>query len=819
MKNFIKYGLLSIAFLSILSILSIFNIKNAKAESVTCPAGYTCKPISVVPNCPSGYFCTKTTTDNDMYVSNPSPSISPSSESSITVNSNKLSLSYDNQSNEGNLVAKISVTVNGGKNGIYLYQYAGGVSFFDQNNRQYNVNNQTQTLSPVSKVNIKTDNYGQSLYFVEPGTSRDFVVTSSIPANNLFAGTYKAKLYSMYVNSNLILTNSRNFVVASNSSNAITIMGEKGPYIKSITGSIKPGGKIAIIGERFSARSRSEVVTIYLDGVSSGLAFSTTADGKEIQLTLPNNILKGGHIFEVNNSVTGRSNRFSLGFESDSVDSSTDNIEAISAYLADANSDKAGIWDNFGPGIGNVNKTKKDWHWVVSLKNNNNNNNTRKIKSITVTHAGYEGWSTASANVFGTKPYPLVVLGNQSTSVPINSITKYVDDNSGITPSFSNTNLSFDLYGQIESSSWRGGVILVKFTDGTELSANIPASSVKPAECPAGYTCTDYGTTKPLPPVYTTPSPSASATNQPLNVYIKSPTNNSVVNVGTSAFTATASGGSGSYKYMWNFGDNTAVSDGRLINGSSEKIYHNFTKEGTYRVNLYVIDAKTSAISNTNTITVKVVAANQELQKSVVSTTLPTANIVSPLNKAKFLTGFLASFSGSASNGSGKYTYYWNFGDGSSELIETRDGNVQGVTHMYNNTGRYTVKLYVKDAAGLVSEIKSIEVDVFGATITKPYPSSVKRGELVTIRGYGLANIDENRVSIRDGKGGDISPLKEGFSSTESSIIFKMPIVPAGQYKISVLGDGGESNEEDISVVDGTNGASIFNWFSSVFGK
>src|SRR3989338_3149224 len=40
---------------------------------------------------------------------------------------------------------------------------------------------------------------------------------------------------------------------------------------------------------------------------------------------------------------------------------------SVSASLVSASEDKAGIWDNFGPGIGNANKIKNDWKWEAML--------------------------------------------------------------------------------------------------------------------------------------------------------------------------------------------------------------------------------------------------------------------------------------------------------------------------------------------------------------------------------------------------------------------------------------------------------------------
>jgi hypothetical protein len=64
--------------------------------------------------------------------------------------------------------------------------------------------------------------------------------------------------------------------------------------------------------------------------------------------------------------------------------------------------------------------------------------------------------------------------------------------------------------------------------------------------------------------------------------------------------------------------------------------------------------------------------------------------------------------------------------------------------------------------------------------------ASVVVGETVTIYGQGFENVDQSRVLLSKGSGETTVTF---ISSTPNKIVFKVPSVPAGQYKLSVIGD------------------------------
>ncbi len=96
-----------------------------------------------------------------------------------------------------------------------------------------------------------------------------------------------------------------------NKTNKVTIIGEKGPYIKTLTSPIAVGEVMTISGERLES---SKVV---IDGKEIVCAASSTCvayqvGGKEVQVNPFPLYANGYHTLELINSKTGASNRFSF---------------------------------------------------------------------------------------------------------------------------------------------------------------------------------------------------------------------------------------------------------------------------------------------------------------------------------------------------------------------------------------------------------------------------------------------------------------------------------------------------------------------------
>jgi len=125
-------------------------------------------------------------------------------------------------------------------------------------------------------------------------------------------------------------------------------------------------------------------------------------------------------------------------------------------------------------------------------------------------------------------------------------------------------------------------------------------------------------------------------------------------------------------QYQWDFGD------GQRAEGS--EIVHVFTVPGAYQVILTVDDG--TGLGN----------SRNESSETVIVNTLPKAD--AGLDQTVCLDETVTfSASGSSDPDKNRLTCHWDFGDDSSAEGET-------VTHKYEKTGRYSVKLTVTDDSG-----------------------------------------------------------------------------------------------------------------------
>jgi PKD repeat protein len=154
------------------------------------------------------------------------------------------------------------------------------------------------------------------------------------------------------------------------------------------------------------------------------------------------------------------------------------------------------------------------------------------------------------------------------------------------------------------------------------------------------------------------------------------------VNEGSAVkFAGTASGGTSTLTYLWNFGDGTTAS-------GSLTPTHTYAGNGTFNVTLTVTDTLNVSAQSSTTVTVNNLP--------------PTGNPGGPYSghagSPIVFTG-TATDPGAADTAAG-FTYNWNFGDGS-----TASGAKP--SHTYSAVGTYTVTLTVTDASGGKSSSKT----------------------------------------------------------------------------------------------------------------
>lgn len=155
-------------------------------------------------------------------------------------------------------------------------------------------------------------------------------------------------------------------------------------------------------------------------------------------------------------------------------------------------------------------------------------------------------------------------------------------------------------------------------------------------------------------------------------------------------FTGSATGGTKSYTYSWNFDDGST--------STSQNPSHTYSKGGTYTATLTVTDTSSRQATSSLTITPATPPLSVSASASAYSGTDPLT----------------VNFTTNVSGGISPYTYAWNFGDGSTSTS-------QNPSHSFT-TGTYTVSVTVTDAKSTkISKAMTITARISESTGTNPY--------------------------------------------------------------------------------------------------
>lgn len=192
------------------------------------------------------------------------------------------------------------------------------------------------------------------------------------------------------------------------------------------------------------------------------------------------------------------------------------------------------------------------------------------------------------------------------------------------------------------------------------------------------------------------------------------------------AFSATASGGTEPYGYVWDFGDGGT--------GTGASTTHAYAAVDAFNVTLTVSDATGTTSAVTKPVTVVTGSTPSPLFANF--THSPVAPAV----------GQTVSFSAAASGGTSPYVFQWEFGDGASA-----DG--QTASHEYGASGTFAVTLTVTDGEGNATEVtRTLEVrpqggivvafdySVSGSTVTFVDHSSSDGGSPITTRFWSFGD-------------------------------------------------------------------------------
>ena len=173
--------------------------------------------------------------------------------------------------------------------------------------------------------------------------------------------------------------------------------------------------------------------------------------------------------------------------------------------------------------------------------------------------------------------------------------------------------------------------------------------------------------------------------------------------VGTSVvFDSSVSGGATPYSYAWEFGD------GGVASGPSA--VHAYAVPGTFLARFWANDS-----------------LGQSFEASVSVSVAPLPGAAATATPSIVDIGVPVSFVGTAENGTGPFSYAWNFGDGSASV------DTPTATHAYGAPGSYPVTFEVNDSVGDRAEATVVVTVAASPTVSSftVTPSSARAGVAV----------------------------------------------------------------------------------------
>lgn len=155
-------------------------------------------------------------------------------------------------------------------------------------------------------------------------------------------------------------------------------------------------------------------------------------------------------------------------------------------------------------------------------------------------------------------------------------------------------------------------------------------------------------------------------------------------------------------KWNWNFGDPTS---GANNISSQQNPVHNFTSAGTRTISLQITDKLGCTASSTDSV---IVYPNPKAEFDM------SASAICPVNSIQF--------TDKSTSVDPIKTYQWNFSDPISGT--QNNSSISAPSHLFNNPGTYSVKLFISSTAGCVDSVQ----------------------QTVTVRNYPPANAGSDKM-------------------------------------------------------------------------
>jgi len=227
-----------------------------------------------------------------------------------TSTSSTLQFSLNDDYGNGGLLAVHNINIRAVGKDIYVPNFSPfrhSLFLNGESNYRSNANNSWIITVEGSARTVKCPKVGGECYRIPAGTAKNFRIAYQWDTRQLFGGVYYHQVFDiLYLNSGS--SQYQNVPVYGAVTNKVVVVGEKSPYISSVTSSVKAGGVVTITGSRLC-----KDVTVLLSGSYEYVGPTTCNSGYSLDtdsmtFSLDDETPAGSYRLELSSGTHGKSN-------------------------------------------------------------------------------------------------------------------------------------------------------------------------------------------------------------------------------------------------------------------------------------------------------------------------------------------------------------------------------------------------------------------------------------------------------------------------------------------------------------------------------